>query len=104
VSAHTPGPWMVGGPFPAVSVCFESIPGDGETPPVWEPVCVVDQRTQGPQDPRALADARLIAAAPELLAALETLLDSEMPVWRSGEVARVWRKASQAVAKARGER
>lgn len=45
-----------------------------------------------------LANARLIAAAPELLEALESLL----PIWSSG-IDEPWvKKARQAIAKARG--
>lgn len=75
MSAHTPGPWMVGGPYPSVSVCVEVDPGDRETPPTWEPVCVVDQRTEGEVNRQALVDAHLIAAAPDLLEALKELVD-----------------------------
>lgn len=74
MSAHTPGPWMVGGPFPGVSVCHETDAGDWETPPTWEPICIIDHSTKGPQNPQALADARLIAESPTLLALLKECL------------------------------
>jgi len=71
---HTPGPWEVGGPYPGVSVivCLDAgnASGPDPEPPTYEPICILDQRTEGQQNEQALADARLIAAAPDLLAAL----------------------------------
>lgn len=75
---HTPGPWLVGGPYPGTSVCIEVDSGCGgpyPEPPVWEPICILDQRTEGEPNPQAVANANLIAAAPELLEALHNLLD-----------------------------
>ena len=54
---HTPGPWMTHGPY------------------------VITGNEAGPIDARTIEDARLIAAAPALLAALEALrLAVEMAV------------------------
>lgn len=53
MSQHTPGPWIVNGPHDAP----------------W--VCTADHRTILPE---TMTDARLIAAAPELLAALQAIV------------------------------
>ena len=74
----TKGPWLLGGPYPGVSVCVETDAGsthpDYMQPPTWEPVCVLDQRSIGEQNPQAKADAELICALvnawPEIKAAL----------------------------------
>ena len=53
------------------------------------------------------ANARLIAAAPELLEALETLLQDARPVsWEDNddpEQVEAWKKAQAAISKARGQ-
>ena len=72
MAEHTPGPWVVGGPYPGTSVCVVVDGGCGgeyPEPPVWEPICILDQRTEGEPNQQAQANARLIAAAPDLLAA-----------------------------------
>ncbi len=78
-SEHTPGPWEVGGPYPGVSVIVCTDPGVSQgpdpEPPVYDPICILDSRIDGEPDPRTVADARLIAAAPDLLAALKGLRD-----------------------------
>lgn len=59
-SKHTPGPWLRMG---------RSIGnGAGEIATVW-----------GLRDERAIANARLIAAAPEMLAALKAIVDCAGP-------------------------
>lgn len=76
--SHTPGPWEVGGPYPGVSVivCVDGgCGGDAPEPPLYEPICIVDSRKTGEQSAQALADARLIAAAPEMLEALKVAQD-----------------------------
>lgn len=55
-------------------------------------------------DHEAEANARLIAAAPDLLAALEALAEEEQPACRHGDVERVWKAARAAIAKVRGGR
>ena len=66
---HTPGPWRVEDRHPQ-RACLEissKYPGD---------VALVYHYRAGPdgEDPQADADARLIAAAPELLRALEAIV------------------------------
>lgn len=63
---HTPGPWQIGG---------ELISKEGsnlEIASVWSKSA---NRRFSPSQSEADANARLIAAAPELLEALQTLLD-----------------------------
>lgn len=82
--SHTPGPWTwIEGRGTLVHVETRDSPvGDGV------PVCSI---------PRArLADARLISAAPDMLALLEDIMDSPDVVEQFPEIERV-------VSKARGE-
>lgn len=66
-SKHTPGPWRVGTPGP--NGCYSVGTTKGlMTAMVAHSINMADQREQ------AEGDARLIAAAPELLAALISLL------------------------------
>ena len=100
MSAHTPGPWSAD----RHGNVWEGATAPGPTPSARRDalrIAIVEQSVDRLAED--IANARLIAAAPDLLAALEVLLDVEMPAMRSGEVARVWRQASQAVAKARGK-
>ena len=75
-TVHTPGPWVVSDQ----GVGFEVDSNDG-----WQ----VAQAQQRPEDGRGkpssvrLANARLIAAAPDLLEALKKMLD----VWEHGGIA-----------------
>jgi hypothetical protein len=65
-AATTQGTWLEGGPYPGTSVCVCIDPGSGfpdPEPPYWEPVCVLDQRTEGEPSPQAEADMRFIIAA-----------------------------------------
>lgn len=74
----TPGPWEVGGPFPSVSVihCVDGGAGfPNPEPPTYYAICIVHQAIEGEQPKQALVDARLIAAAPELLEACKDALE-----------------------------
>ena len=81
---HTPGPWRVNAPASVVSI-------DG--------LHVCDVNGYGATDERKRADAVLISAAPDLLAALEYIMawDSNWTVEQARTMARA------AIAKARGE-
>lgn len=110
---QTPGPWEVGGPYPSVTVITMVDAGRDwpePEPPQYEPVCYVHDGAptyDKPPPPVALANARLIAAAPDLLAACIRLRDvlalnvprSERPA-RDKEVQAAWEDACAAIAKA----
>jgi hypothetical protein len=72
---HTPGPWYVLGPHPSVNVgprVDGGCGGEYPEPPQYEPVCQVhwcpEYKTEA--TPEEMAIAKLIAAAPEMLAIL----------------------------------
>lgn len=67
-ATHTPGPWSTIGQH-EVAVCAKL---DGFVAPICSAVEVGGRRTHD----EAKANARLIAAAPELLAALQLLYDT----------------------------
>lgn len=93
-SAHTPGPWTIGNTDPLL---FGRKQGNGTEPigfvygPSFAERSAVGQR--------ALANARLIAAAPELLEALQTCITS----WHEEDRVKAWDKARIVIAKATGE-
>jgi len=96
---HTPGPWKYGWETPArewaqVTTAQGNIIANvnTETGPDIPPL--VSKKM--PAD----ANARLIAAAPDLLAALEGILNSECSICNNSPV---WHTARAAVAKATGE-
>jgi hypothetical protein len=60
MSKHTPGPWQ----------CFETEAGEARINPVRGGFLVAKCDTRNPFDEEQRANARLIAAAPELLEAL----------------------------------
>lgn len=101
MSKHTPGPWTIeeygDGDLPALAihkdsetrVCFMATPGSHGDPAT------------------IAADARLIAAAPDLLAALRACVNNLAPYGdedaiESGSIGNCLRRARAAIAKARG--
>ena len=96
---HTPGPWYVNtnGSLSEYAVCAEVF-GSGFS----SSVAVAMQRDNKARNPispdEALANARLIAAAPELLEALESL----KPLLNSSYGQRYRAQAFAAIAKATG--
>lgn len=59
------GPWEVGGPYPGTSVITMVDGGQGwpePEPPIYEPICVLDQRTEGEPNKAARWLAGYIAA------------------------------------------
>lgn len=104
MSAHTPGPWNVGA---IANDLMAGKPGgrfhgiDSENHGALAVVVtqMEDDYPPGSSCERLMANARLIAAAPELLAALQELLDIEGPQPGTSEWAM---KASAAVSKATG--
>lgn len=100
--AHTPGPWYFGkllhwaGETNYYRIRPKGHPDDPSTPiaNVWEP------KHDSPFYLAALANARLIAAAPELL---EACVKAESFDWKSGEGAwDVYETLRAAIAKAKG--
>ena len=102
---HTPGPWEV------------VVPADGLWPPrVFSGSKFIGMvnNSDDTQEQR-VADARLIAAAPDLLEALEPFDDAardraaDASEWKDGDTVAVWvtigdlRKARAAIARAKGE-
>lgn len=99
MSAHTPGPWELdhgedGDNF--------TIRADGE----FVTRLTKSRYTDDRRDPEAYANAALIAAAPDLLAALKSLADEYGP--NAGSMAigsprrELWRAAGAAIARAEG--
>ena len=100
---HTPGPWtfelrgMIENAFGGwIATSLDILDADGEL------VARIPGPIGDPQGERDYADARLIAAAPDLLAALEEIVDID-----TGEFAyryeRDWPELRKLIAKARGE-
>jgi len=102
---HTPGPWRTNG-------CLVTANGDWGSPVC---TCVSTEDAWGNHKfaaakslEGAIANARLIAAAPELLAALEAFNDAYEAKWGDLDVwldfmAKASGQAKLAIAKARGE-
>lgn len=67
---HTPGPWVIG----VSHVAGEYAIREGADPTDREPQCLAVVIEIGDAVEQAKANARLIAAAPDLLAALESML------------------------------
>jgi hypothetical protein len=89
MSKHTPGPWEATKGYTPLVMAGETL------------ICTPSARRDGiggMQLSEVDGNANLIAAAPELLAALERLIADISP-----DSAEVWRQAFDAVAKARGE-
>jgi hypothetical protein len=87
-ASHTPGPWHFDG---------ESIYSDAAEVIVSRP-----QYVGGANHNERTANARLIAAAPELLEALEALLDPSLSSDNPVELEAVFAKARAAVSEAKG--
>lgn len=99
VGAHTPGPWTA---TESGGLLFVIDAGDYDHKA--DTGFFVGTVTDGGKEEHA-ANARLIAAAPDLLEALESLVSSEWMVTHSwgGDRDAVMAKARAAIAKARGE-
>jgi hypothetical protein len=100
MNKHTPGPWQLARFNPErATVEVETVARGDELPDQGCFIALVGAYGAGIED---APEARLIAAAPDLLAALEYILDwsPDGSKW-SGETARDMGRA--AIAKARGE-
>ena len=101
---HTPGPWVVGASdFLDQWVCIDAPSGDPDLDyKSWEGIAMAYGCEESPSEglKKANANARLIAAAPELLDALEELLAATKHLAPCQATAE---KARAAIAKAKGE-
>jgi hypothetical protein len=90
----TPGPWEVGEPNQGGSVLAVGVFSDRwHIADVWRDVPELVEEAE--------ANARLIAAAPDLLAALKRSLDW-LASYQGAGADRVWEQAKAAIAKAEG--
>ena len=90
MSAHTPGPWEVSAPY--VRTRFDINEGGG--------TCIAEIDTITAEH---VANARLIAASPDLLAALDALVTACEVPGENCEVEQALPAAIAAIAKATGE-
>lgn len=94
---HTPGPWRIGTPGP--NGCYTIGTERGlMTAMIAHSICEPDQAEA------AKADAALVAAAPDLLRALELVMEDKAPGYHDciddGEPECAWCIARKAIAKA----
>lgn len=98
---HTPGPWEMKTVRTSCGVCHKI----GPWPHKWRAgeemsACIYDDYPSPPQGTDTmLANARLISAAPDLLEALENLVNS----FEKHRPKEYWDAARAAIAKAKGE-
>jgi hypothetical protein len=100
MSEHTPGPWTVEADDEGIYVLMGPLKGEDEHLAVY--TAPFNDETPSA---RRVADARLIAAAPDLLAACEylTTLIVEGGNGEGWTLTEAYDRASEAIAKARGE-
>lgn len=91
MSAHTPGPWLIAASdMPNGHEIVTVYPG---SPFPWQYIYTSDRNAR-PMYSEAIANARLIAAAPEMLAMLEKLWDdADLTPWLSNETLKLIQKA-----------
>jgi len=96
---HTKGPWRDSGEYDSHAGYWDTtIVGDGED--VDESFVAIVRSGNGRE--QVEANARLIAAAPELLAALKASM-SALEAWMDqGKCLSIYQQASEAIAKAEG--
>lgn len=99
-SKHTPGPWVVEDETdPMLTILAPSANGD-VVAHIVDVDWLDDPAKVGPQ---CLANARLIAAAPDLLEALTELTDAAAKVWSDPFIRGAVDRARAAILKATGE-
>lgn len=98
---HTPGPWEAWNQHRGVILREWRVGERNSTPGIVRPIAVVsgDQRDGDEQ----VANARLIAAAPELLAALERIARMDYAGQKKSDGAHLADIARAAIAKAKGD-
>ena len=95
---HTPGPWKIDH-FNTSTGCYQ-ISGHEQ---VLNLAFVQDYSDEGDSDQEAKANARLIAAAPDLLEALKDLIASASPTEKEHpRMFAAWQQARAALTKAKG--
>lgn len=101
MTAHTPGPWFVFEGRPCVGGPSGPIDADPAQKTAGIAMCGMRLRTED----EAMANARLIAAAPELLAELEKIVEDARRVecFRNKTVQAIANRAKLVIAKAKGE-
>ena len=87
---HTPGPWRLIGSWPTYFVQSQNIPDRAN---LWADICTLNMANGC-----GMTDARLISAAPDLLAALRECLTCEFAVTDKAAID----QARAAIAKAAG--
>lgn len=107
---HTPGPWCTGEPFetfPGAGLRFHISQAEGApyTPHYSDVAQFVAETISSEKLAIQQANARLIAAAPELLASLEQMLDAfvDDPLTHQYTAGGAADAARAAIAKAKGE-
>lgn len=106
--SHTPGPWNLETVPTSVGICHKigPFPISHRERPTY--ACVYDDRMSRTPTPELLANARLIAAAPDLLAVVQAALNWWEKSSDSSEFARkmsvlgIWDTARSALAKVEG--
>ncbi len=100
-ASHTPGPWAYCG-HPQPCECGY-IFGDGGEVYIAKTLTLADEIDPVASKPQRVANARLIAAAPELLEALKAVVDSAVPNPRDHPTMfPAWDLAKRAIAKVEG--
>jgi len=102
-ATHTPGPWEIEGPasYRAGEVAIGTVANDNDS---WSELATVVVRVDGLPSPEGEANARLIAAAPDLLAACRLALVQFSSLAESGiPVMHQIKELSTAIRKATGE-
>lgn len=96
MAVYTEGPWELGNALQGEG--YTAINGVG-----WDQFATVVTRMRGDTEdsPEGVANARLICAAPDLLTALQWVLETHSPTGGSAKAAAVM--AAAAIAKAKGE-
>ena len=98
MSKHTPGPWLI----EAQNCHSGDIATVHNTDEKWVTIYAPHWMETGMDEKEQSANARLIAAAPDLLDALKTLVDCAS-YGHVMDTADAWIDASAAIAKATGE-
>lgn len=96
MTSHTPGPWHLSD---EVNPLITNERGNVDVAQVF----FYDDGTVGSLRPAAYADARLIAAAPDLLEALKACESALFGLGEDYRIDSAWAKARAAIAKAGGE-